>query len=125
MGKRKFKSAPPYVKILTDEMVRKFPTRADAYNYLETEVFIKSDFVNNITETARVEKVNYLIAYEIITNYLTDVLYELDKAVSSKKGKRISVHSYFYFQVGFMESIRNKKNFLEKYFKQLKIRNYE
>jgi uncharacterized membrane protein YsdA (DUF1294 family) len=56
------------------------------------------------------------LAYELITNYLIDVLYELDKAQAQKKKRtKINVFGYFFLEIGFMRSLEGKKMYLEKY----------
>ncbi len=106
----------PYKEFFQSKSVRKFTTREAVYQYLENEVFINGDFISNITETATTRKISYLLAYELITNYLTDILYELDKAQAQKRKRtRINVFGYFFLEIGFMLSFKNKKMFLEKF----------
>lgn len=113
-----FKSVPPYVDFFRKESTLNFKSRGEVYEYLEEDVFNKEHFREHITQTAKTLDISYMLAYDIITNYLTDILYELDKAVSDrKKSTRISVHSYFSLKIGFMKSLQNKKMFLEKFIK--------
>ena len=115
MGKS-FKSAPPYIKFFQSKSVRQFTTREACYEYLENDVFTQDEFISNVRETATTLEISYLLAYELITNYLTDVLYEIDIAsVKKRKKTRINIFSYFFLEIGFMESFKNKKMFLEKY----------
>jgi len=112
----KFKSAPSYIKFFQSKSVRQFTNREAVYLYLENEVFINQDFINNVRETATTREISYLLAYELITNFLTDTLYEIDIAICKQKKKtRIRVFSYFHLDIGFMMSFKNKKMFLEKY----------
>lgn len=105
-----------YHKFFRSKSVRKFTSREAVYEYLENEVFIQQDFISNVSETATTLRISYLLAYEIITNYLKDVLYELDTAQAEKKKRtKINVFSYFFLEVGFMRSLEGKKMFLEKY----------
>lgn len=104
-----------YVDYFQRISVRNFQTRTEAFEYLEREVFLLPDFQANVQETADALKISYMIAFEIIANYLTDVLYELDQAQAQKKNRtKINVFGYFFLQVGFMRSLENKKMFLEK-----------
>jgi len=71
-------------------------------------VFRTIDFERHITETAKTLDIGYQLAYEIITNYLTDVLYEVDKVLEApRKKRRISVYSYFYLDTGFLRNLKN------------------
>lgn len=107
-----------YQKFFQSKNIRMFKSRKECFDYMEKEVFLRQEFQIHITETAKESKVSYLLAYEIITNFLTDTLYEIDLAVTDReRKKRISVHSYFYLQVGFMVSTENKKMFLQKLIK--------
>lgn len=102
-------------KFFQRKTVRKFESREACYQYLETEVFVLQDFIANVTETAMTLQISYLLAYEIITNYLTDVLYEIDKAQSkTKQRSRITVYGYLNLDIGFMRTFENKKMFIEK-----------
>ena len=89
--------------------VRKFKDRKAVEEYLENEVFTLHEFKNNISETARSLKVSYVIAYDIVTNYLIDILYEIDKSIEHpKKKKKINVYSYFSLTTGFMANLTKK-----------------
>jgi len=113
-----FRSAKPYRNFFRKESVRQFESREKAYEYMEKEVFVLNEFSVHVTEVSKTLEISYLLAYEIITNYLTDILYELDIAVSARKKRmKISVHAYFYLDIGFMLSTKNKKMFLEKIIK--------
>lgn len=99
--------------------IRVFNSKEQVYEYLEKDVFVTEQFQSHISETAKTLDISYLLAYEIITNYLTDILYEIDIAANSKTKKaRISVHSYFFLEIGFMVSVKNKKMFLEQLIKR-------
>lgn len=109
-------------KILTDKIiqdyksksVRKFKDRKAVFEYLEQEVFVIQEFKNNVSETARSLSISYVIAYEVLTNYLTDILYEVDTTITSKKEKRkINVYSYFSLYVGFMANLTNKRVYIK------------
>ncbi len=107
-----------YDKIFQSKSVRMFSTKKAVSEYLEKEVFLDQDFLNNVSETAKKVEINYILAYEIITGHLIDILYEIDKAISLKRKKtKIRVYSYFFLQIGFMVSLKNKKMFLEKFVK--------
>jgi hypothetical protein len=110
-----------YDKIFRSKSVRKFTDRKSVIKYLEKEVFHDSDFLSNVSETAKKCDISYVLAFEIVSNYLTDILFEIDQAISSKRKKKIiNVYSYFFLQIGFMVSVKNKKMFLEKYVKPKK-----
>lgn len=93
--------------------VRKFKDRKAVEEYLEQEVFTLKEFKSNISETARSLKISYVVAYDVVTNYLIDILYEIDETIASpKKKKKISVYSYFSLTVGFMANISKKKLYI-------------
>ena len=111
-----YRSTKKNIKFFQSKSVRMFANREEAFKYLENDVFNKQDFLNNVSETALSNKVSYVLAYELITNFLTDILYEIDQATTMKrKKKKINVYSYFFLEIGFMISLRNRKMFLEKY----------
>ena len=96
--------------------VSQFKDRRAVMAYLEKEVFLDRNFISNVTETATICRVSYIIAYECVTNYLTDIVYEIDQAITFElKKSKISVYSYFFLEVGFMVSLRDNKMYLEKY----------
>lgn len=102
-----------YIKELRSKSVRNFTTRSDAYDYLYDEVFCNENFISNVSETAKSNKVSYLLAYDLITNYLTDVFYEIDKKMNHRTKKtRISILGYFFLDLGFAISFIKKKVFL-------------
>lgn len=104
-----------YNKFFRKQCIRVFNSREEVYNYLDNDVFATEQFQSHISETSKTLDISFLLAYEIITNYLTDVLYEIDiAATSSRKKRKISIHSYFFLEIGFMVSVKNKKMFLEK-----------
>lgn len=114
----KFRGKKSYIDFFTKKSIRTFNSRDKVFQFMEEEVFILEDFSKHITETSRNLDISYLLAYEIITNYLTDILYEIDIAVSDReKKKKISIHAYFFLEIGFMVSVKNKKMFLEKIIK--------
>lgn len=114
-----FKRRKSFIKFFQSKSVRTFASREKVYEYMEEEVFVLQEFSQHITETAMTLEISYLLAYEIITNYLTDILYEIDQAVSNRKRKKkISIHAYFFLEIGFMVSVKNKKMFLEQIIKQ-------
>ena len=93
--------------------VRNFTTRIDAYAYLENEVFLKEHFINHISETAKRNQVSYAMAYDVITNHLTDILYEIDKKIVVPEQKvKISIYGYFSLCIGFMIS-NTKVNYIK------------
>lgn len=90
---------------------RIFNNRAEAYEYLDKEVFLKEDFRNHVAETAKQNEVSYLLAYDLITIHLTDIFYEIDIAVSKKRGNiRISIQSFFYLKIGFLDRYKKVIN---------------
>ena len=94
--------------------VRKFEDRKAVYKFLEEEVFQLRDFKNNVNETARSLDISYIIAYEVLTNHLTDVLFELDRGIEFKRKKiKINMFSYFSLFVGFMENLKENKMFIK------------
>lgn len=100
-------------KNIESKNVRKFSTHSEAFDYLEREVFSQEHFSNHITETAKRNKVSYILAYDVITNHLTDILYEIDKAIAVPEEKvKIRAYGYFSLQIGFM--ISNNRNKLVK-----------
>lgn len=98
--------------------VRKFTNREQAFQYLSDSVFKESDFIKHVTQSAEQNKVSYMLAYDLITNHLTDILYEIDKNIINPRKKIIiRVYQYFSLRIGFMlsstqriKSINKKKN---------------
>lgn len=106
-------------KILSKN-VRKFTSRSDVFDYLSNEVFEKEDFVRHVVETAKANNISYLLAFDVITNHLTDVLYEIDKAIILPKKKvKIRAIGYFSLITGFMIS-STRKQLIELFIKQRK-----
>lgn len=102
------------IKEYQSKSVRKFKDRKAVFDYLEQEVFTIQEFKNNVAETARSLDISYVIAYEVLTNYLTNILYEVDTRITSKKEKRkINVHSYFSLYVGFMANLKNRRIYIK------------
>ena len=92
-------------KRIKSKNVRKFTSRESVEEYLSNEVFLKERFIRHITETAKTNHVSYILAYNIITNHLIDILYEIDKAITSPRKKvLIRVYGYFSLRIGFMIS---------------------
>jgi hypothetical protein len=94
-----------YIKDLSQDKsknVRKFTSQSDCYSYLTNEVFLKEDFIRHVTDTAKANNVSYIVAYTVITNYLNNILYEVDTQIISKRKKsKIRIHSYFSILIGF------------------------
>ena len=110
MTVHKGKRSQKIIKQYQSESVRKFKDRKAVFEYLEFEVFKLDEFKDNVSETARSLDVSYIIAYEVLTNYLTDVLYEIDQSIENQKQKRkINVYSYFSLTVGFMANLTKNK----------------
>lgn len=107
-------------KKIQSKNVRKFTSRSDVYNYLSSEVFVTEHFVEHVIKTAKATEINYLLAYDIITNYLTDLLYEIDTQITMDKKVRIRGYRYFSFNIGFMIS-----NIKEQYTELLKLNRKE
>ena len=119
---KRFKSNPKIVKLIENLSESLFVNREEAHEYLEREVYSNQEFINHIEETAITHKVSYIVAYTVVTDYLTDIMYELDLNVAKRKTKkRILIHSYFFLSVGFMESFKDKKLFIESYLKKLQL----
>lgn len=92
-------------KKIKSKNVRNFTTREEVNQYLANTVFNSPHFVSHIEETANKNQVSYMLAYEVITNHLTDILYEIDKNITLPKKKvKIRVYSYFSLRIGFMIS---------------------
>ena len=92
-------------KEIKSKNVRKFTTREEVYEFLASTVFYKGHFVRHVQETAQQTQVSYVLAYEVITNHLTDILYEIDKAIARPRKKvMIRIYSYFSLRIGFMLS---------------------
>lgn len=109
-------------KIIQSKSQKLFTSRQDAFEYLERTVFNRQDFVENVSDSARDNKVSYLFAYEIITNYLTDVLYEIDKHMKKPTKVKLVIKAFFSLSIGFMSSFDSKRLFLQQL---LKKKNYE
>lgn len=102
--KRYLKNAKEYYEY---HNVPTFNSYQDAYDYLNEEVFTKEEFINNVSETAELKKVSYSVVYEIMTNHLTDILYEIDKKKKHKrKTSRISIYGYLQLRIGFAVNMR-------------------
>ena len=74
-------------KTTQSKNVRKFTSRSNVYDYLSNEVFEKEDFIRHVIKTAKANDVSYLLAFDVITNHLTDILYEIDTNITSKQKK--------------------------------------
>ena len=105
------------VKTLKSKNVRLFTHRPEAFDYLVNDVFEKQEFIDHIIKTANYHNVSYMIAYSIITNHLTDILYEVDQRITSySKKSKIRILGHFYLSIGFirnytkvLNNIKNKK----------------
>lgn len=107
-------------KILVSKNVRKFTSRSDVYDYLSNEVFVNEDFIRHVVETSNANDVSYILAFDVITNHLTDILYEIDKSITKPKTKvKIRGYRYFSLQIGFMIS-STRKQLIELFIKQRK-----
>ena len=84
------------------------------------EVFEKEDFIRQVKLVAEQQQISYLVAFDVLTNYLTDVLYEVDKNVSRRKKKvAIRIYGYFSLRIGWMiHSLREKIKVQERKQKQ-------
>jgi hypothetical protein len=88
-------------------------------------VFEKEHFIRHIIATAKKNNISYLLAFDIITNHLTDILYEIDKNITSPRKKVIiRVYGYFSLRIGFMIS-STRKQLIELFIKQRKIERNE
>lgn len=111
-----FKESFLYKRFFKLESKSQFNSYEEAYQYLYDNVFQDAQFVKHVTKASEEQNISYVIAYELISNHLTQILYEVDKAITrSKKKSKIIFHSYFSLQIGFMLSTKNKKMFLEKF----------
>jgi hypothetical protein len=107
-------------KTIQSKNVRKFTSRSDVYDYLSNEVFEKEDFIRHVVKTAKETDISYLLAFDIITNHLTDILYEIDRNITNPKKKvLIRVYGYFSLRIGFMIS-NTRKQLIELLIKQRK-----
>lgn len=89
--------------------VRKFTNRSEVYDYLEKSVFNEADFIEHVIVTAKANNVSYLLAFDLITNHLTDILYEIDKEIINKRKKvKLRVYGYFSIAIGFMITSKRK-----------------
>lgn len=97
-------------KLIQSKNVRKFASRSQVYEYLSNEVFEKEDFIRHVSDTAQANSVSYILAFDVISNHLTDLLYEIDKNIAKPRRKvKIRCYGYFSLLIGFMISGTRKK----------------
>jgi hypothetical protein len=105
-------------RIIESKNQRTFTSRKDAYDYLKSDVFNKAEFVQHVSDSAKENHVSYLLAYDLITNYLTDYLYEIDKTIIHKRKKRrFMFKGFFSCATGFMLSFKSRRLFLKQFLK--------
>ena len=96
--------------LIQSKNVRKFASRSEVYEYLSNKVFENEDFIRHVSDTAQANNVSYILAFDVISNHLTDLLYEVDKNIAKPKRKvKIRCYGYFSLQVSFMISGTKKK----------------
>ena len=107
LSRRSQRLLKPYLQKLRAKSVRKFSSREEVSDFLYEDVFKFDEFQNNIKEVADLQQVSYIVAYEIITNHLIDIVNEIDKAQASKKNIRILILRYMKLDVRFAIGIEN------------------
>jgi hypothetical protein len=106
-------------ELLQSKNVRKFTSKEEVAEYLSDDVFKLPHFIKHVKQTAIDNNVSYLLAYDLITKHLIDILYEIDKnVVMPRKKTRIRVFRCFSLQIGFMMS--DTKTMFKKQFKKRK-----
>jgi hypothetical protein len=113
-----YKPRQDYKDFFMKKSQPKFSNIKEVERYLETEVFSEQEFIQNVVAAGKTNEVSYLLAYDVITKTLINILYEIDQSITLKrKKKRINVYGYFFLEVGFMISLKGKAMFLEKHIK--------
>ena len=111
---KKVKGRPPifqdvetYRDFIAEKSVRKFETRDQARAYLETEVFSLDEFQSHMQETAEGLNLPLDKVREVIEDYLSNVLYELDANHHLHK-RELWVHipQYLRLDAGFMTNAK-------------------
>jgi len=104
-------------ELLQSKNVRKFTSKEDVHDYLSEDVFKMPQFIEHVRQTATDNNVSYLLAYDLITKHLIDILYEIDKnVVMPRKKTKIRVFRCFSLKIGFMMS--DTKELIIKQFKK-------
>jgi len=92
-------------ELIQSKNVRKFTSKEEVKDYLSDDVFKLPQFIEHVKQTAIDNNVSYILAYDLITKHLIDILYEIDKNVAMPKKKtRIRVFRCFSLKIGFMMS---------------------
>jgi len=95
---------------LKSKNVRKFTSQSDCHDYLSNKVFTQENFIRHVTDTAKANNISYIVAFTIITNYLTNTLYEIDKQVVARRKKsKIRIIGFFSILTGFNLNATNKR----------------
>jgi len=94
-----FRKVQREIKIVDDNSKCLFETKEDAYNFLLKNVFSLDDFKEDIRDTALELDLGFDLVYNEITIYLTNVLYEIDKAQTRKSILKVNIAPYIFFRV--------------------------
>lgn len=98
-----------------------FRNREEVAIYLQDEVFVREDFKNNVKEAAEYNKVSYLVAFDVISNYIIDNLELLDQLRSHRrKQSRINIFGYLVLDIGFIKNIN--RNYFKKEIQEFRRR---
>lgn len=110
-----------YRKLIKKKSKRLFKNRHDAFEFLKSSVFENDLFLKHVSKASKSNQISYTLSYELITSYLTDLIFEID-AIQSKTEKeaRIRVYGYMLLEIGFMISFKNKKLFIYQHIKKEK-----
>lgn len=100
----------------------KFKSREEAFDFLRKEIFLTEHFIEHVTETAKHMEISYALAYYIITNHLTDLLYEIDLNLSKpKKNVMVRIYGYCSLKIGYLFNKKpNNNRIINEYLKRTK-----
>lgn len=105
-----------YLRYLKSKTSKIFKTKEEVKSHLQREVFSRVEFTNHVSEVSKSLGNSYDVTYTVITNYLIDVLYEIDIAQAKPKKKtRIIIQGYLMFDIGFIYPLRGKRFYLRKF----------
>jgi len=110
-----------YLNLIKEKTSKLFLNKKEVELHLQKEVFNRVEFQNNVDEVSKTLGISNELAKTIITNYLIDILYEIDIAQSLlRKKTRIIIPSYLMFDIGFIYPLRGKTFYLRRFMRAYK-----
>ena len=110
-----------YLNLIKEKTSKLFLNKKEVELHLQKEVFNRVEFQNNVDEVSKTLGISNELAKTIITNYLIDILYEIDIAQSLlRKKTRIIIPGYLMFDIGFIYPLRGKTFYLRRFMRAYK-----